>query len=78
MIVLPALGKKEVTQVKEERQKKFDENAPRDKNSIDYWIYQDKQKKRRLYLTKFGLNDPEVVTSEEDKEKFNANLQEKN
>ena len=61
MIVLPTLSKKDVTQVKEDRKKTFDENAPRDKNSIDYWIYQDKQKKRRLYLTKFGLNDPEEV-----------------
>lgn len=77
MIVLPAMAKKEVKKVTEERQKNFNENAPKDKNSLDYWIYQDKQKKRMLYLAKLGLNDPEQVSNEIDKEKFAANLAEK-
>ena len=77
MIVLPAMAKKEVKRVTDERQKNFNENAPKDKNSLDYWIYQDKQKKRMLYLAKLGLNDPEQVDNEIDKEKFTANLTEK-
>ena len=61
MIVLPALAKKEVTKIKDARDKKFEENAPKNKNTLEYWIYQDKHKKRNLFLTTFGLNDPEEV-----------------
>jgi len=55
------MGKKDVKKLKESRDKKFEENAPKNKNTLEYWIYQDKHKKRNLFLTKFGLNDPEEV-----------------
>lgn len=61
MIVLPALRRKEVTDIKEVRKQKDQENEPKNKNSLDYWIYHDKQKKRNLYLAKYGLNDPADV-----------------
>ncbi len=77
MIILQAMGRKDVSKVRLERQKKDDENAPKNKNSLEYWIYQDRNKKRSLYLAEVGLNNPDQVHKEDDKAKFEANLEEK-
>lgn len=58
---MPALDKKEATNLQETKNQKEDKDAPKNKNTLEYWIYQDKNKKRNLHLTTYGLNDPEEV-----------------
>lgn len=54
----PALPRKEVGKIQLERKEKDESNAPKNKNTLDYWIYHDKQRKRNFYLAKMGLNEP--------------------
>ena len=57
LIILPALNRTEVDKMKI-GDKETESKEPRNKNSLDYLIYQDKHKTRNLYLSKVGLNDP--------------------
>ena len=59
--ILPALHKKEVAEIQKNRKEKFEAGAPKNKNSIEYWMYVDKHNKRNLALLKYGLNEPEEV-----------------
>ncbi len=54
----PALGRQEVGKIQESRKEQDDSNAPKNKGTLDYWIYHDKHKKRNFYLAKMGLNEP--------------------
>ena len=62
MIVLPALGKRDVENLKESKKEKDEENVPKNQNTLEYWIHNDKHKKRNIYLAKSGLNDPNDVS----------------
>lgn len=59
--VLPALHKKEAVEVQKNRKERDEAGAPKNKNSIEYWMYVDKHNKRNLALLKCGLNEPEEV-----------------
>ena len=61
MIILPALARKEVRTLKETRSQKDGENAPRNPNTIEYWVYHDRTRKRNIYLAQCGLNQPSDV-----------------
>lgn len=61
MIVLPALGKRDVESLKASKKEKDQENVPRNQNTIEYWIHNDKHKKRNIYLANSGLNNPSDV-----------------